>query len=218
MLEGFVFQDRAAVFKKLRQFADDGASKLHIVSDFDLTLTAGKLPGQNLGTWDVMDALMPSERVARHTEIFRSFRPIEIVGQLTEGIAHEKWSETLDLITSYHMNISEIEPAFLSVASLRPGAKAIFDTCKTRGVPTVILSAGIRNVIEIMADHYDIHPDFILSTNLVLDKTGQVTGWDKASLTHMLNKHEIGHGEISSLRATRPNIFCSVTLPTTSTW
>jgi len=108
---------------------------------------------------------MPQEGVARHTAIYQSFRPIEVVGKLTEAIAAEKWAETLDLITSYHMSIDDIKEAFLSVAMLRPGAKDMFDTCKRIGVPTVILSSGITNVIEIMAKHYAIEPNFILSND-----------------------------------------------------
>jgi len=205
--DGFHCQDIELVRSKLTSFATAGPQKLHIVSDFDLTLTAGKHPGDNLGTWDVMDAIMPEEGVARHTAIYQSFRPIEVAGKLTQAIAAEKWTETLDLLTSYHMNIDDIEAAFLSVATLRPGAKDIFDTCKRIGIPTVILSSGIRNVIEIMAKHYDIHPDFILSNDLVIDESGHVSGWHRDSLIHVLNKHEMGHGELSKLRATHPNIL-----------
>lgn len=205
--DGFHCQDIELVRSKLRSFTTAGPQKLHVVSDFDLTLTAGKHPGDNLGTWDVMDALMPEEGVARHAAIYQSFRPIEVAGKLTRAIAAEKWAETLDLITSYRMNIDDIEAAFLSVATLRLGAKDIFDTCKRMSVPTVILSSGIRNVIEIMATHYDVHPDFILSNDLIIDDSGHVGGWQRDSLIHVLNKHERGHGELSKLRATHPNIL-----------
>jgi cytosolic 5'-nucleotidase 3 len=201
------YRDIESVSSKLTSFAAAGPQKLHIVSDFDLTLTAGKHPGDNLGTWDVMDALMPEEGVARHTAIYQSFRPIEVAGKLTQAIAAEKWAETLDLITSYHMSIDDIEEAFLSVAMLRPGAKDMFDTCKRIGIPTVILSSGIRNVIEIMAKHYGIHTDFILSNDLAIDTSSHVSGWQKDSLVHVLNKREMGHGELTELRATHPNIL-----------
>jgi len=206
-LDGFHFQNAELVETKLASFITAGPTKLHIVSDFDLTLTAGKHPGDNLGTWDVMDALIPAEGVTRHTEIYQSFRPIEIAGQLTAEMAAEKWAETLDLITSYHMDIDDIKTAFLSVATLRPGAKELFDLSRRRGIPTVILSSGIRNVIEIMAKHYDIQPDFILSNDLSIDKTGHVNGWQRDSLIHILNKHEMGHDELARLRASHSRIL-----------
>lgn len=207
LLDGFHYQDKADVLGKLRKFAADGPNKVHLVSDFDLTLTAGKRPGQNLGTWDVMDALMPPEGVARHTAIYQSFRPVERAGQLTEAMTREKWSETLDLITSYHMSIDDIEAAFLSVATLRPGAKELFGQCQAGGIPTVILSSGITNVIKIMADHYGLHPDYVLSNDLIVDNTRHISGWRHGDLIHILNKREMGHDELSRVRATRPNIL-----------
>lgn len=207
LLEGFQFKNKNDVTHKLNDLAMAGIDSLHLVSDFDLTLTAGKQPGQNLGTWDVMDELLPAEGVQRHKEIYQSFRPTELRGQLTAEITSQKWAETLDLITSYHMSIDDVEAAFLSVATLRDGAKEVFDTCQDRSVPTVILSSGIRNVIQLMAEHYKIHPDHILSNDLKVDeKTRKVIGWYSDTLIHMLNKNERGHGELSALRAVRPNV------------
>lgn len=208
VLDGFLYSDAKAVKRKLGGFATAGSSALHVVSDFDLTLTAGKQAGQNLGTWDVMDELMPPEGVARHTAIYQSFRPIELEGKLTSELTSEKWAETLDLITNYHMSIDDIETAFLAVATLRDGAKELFMCCEANDIPTVILSSGIRNVIQLMADYYGIHPTHILSNDLTVDAaTRRVSGWRRETLIHMLNKHERGHGELSVLRGTRPNVL-----------
>lgn len=201
------YKSADAVYKKLSAFIEAGPEKLHVVSDFDLTLTAGKNHGDNLGTWDVMDALMPPEGVAAHTAIYQSFRPIERAGKLTEAIAKEKWSDTLDLITGYRMSINDIEQAFLSVATLRSGAKNLFDICTAYTIPTVVLSSGIRNVIEIIAEHYDLRPDYILSNDLVVDESGHVSGWRRETLIHVLNKHEMGHNELSTLRTKHPHVL-----------
>jgi HAD superfamily phosphoserine phosphatase-like hydrolase len=208
LLQGFDYRNAEDVKSKLAGFALAGPEAFHVVSDFDLTLTAGEQPGQNIGTWDVMDELLPPEGVARHDAIYQSIRPIERQGKLTPDIAKKKWAETLDLITSYHMNIDDIEAAFLSVARLREGAKELFDICHASGVPTVILSSGIKNVIQIIAQHYDIHPAHILSNDLEFDETTRVvTGWRRDALIHMLNKREMGHEELSALRRKRPNIL-----------
>jgi HAD superfamily phosphoserine phosphatase-like hydrolase len=208
LLHGFECGNTAAVTDKLASFALAGSESFHVVSDFDLTLTAGKQPGQNIGTWDVMDELLPPEGVERHAAIYNSFRPTEVQGRLSAEIAREKWSETLDLITSYPINIDDVETAFLSVAQLRQGARELFDICEAGGVPTVILSSGIRNVIQTMAEHYQIHPTYILSNDLEFDEaTRLVTGWRRNSLVHMLNKNEMGHSELASLRMTRPNVL-----------
>jgi HAD superfamily phosphoserine phosphatase-like hydrolase len=208
LLHGFECRSNPDVMSKLASFALAGSESFHVVSDFDLTLTAGKQPGQNIGTWDVMDELLPPEGVERHTAIYNSFRPIEIQGKLTAEIAREKWSETLDLITSYPIDIDDVEAAFLSVAQLRRGARELFDVCRANNVPTVVLSSGIRNVIQTMAEHYQIHPTYILSNDLEFDDTTRlVTGWRRDSLVHILNKNEMGHSELAALRRTRPNVL-----------
>jgi 2-hydroxy-3-keto-5-methylthiopentenyl-1-phosphate phosphatase len=105
------------------------------------------------------------------------------------------------------MDINKIKAAFLSVATLRAGAKDLFTVCELRDIPTVVLSSGIRNVIEIIAEHYDIHPGYILSNDLTVDNTGFVRGWRRETLVHMLNKNEMGHDELSRLRHERPNVL-----------
>jgi phosphoserine phosphatase len=208
LFEGFQYRDKQAVERKLTDFALAGNDMLHVVSDFDLTLTAGKHPGQNLGTWDVMDELMPPEGVARHTAIYNSFRPTELTGTITAATTAEKWAETLDLITSYHMSIDDVAAAFLSIATLRSGAKELFEICEAAQIPTVILSSGIRNVIQLMTDYYHIHADYILSNDLEIDPTSRkVTGWRRDTLIHMLNKHEMGHEQLALLRSKCPNVL-----------
>lgn len=207
LLAGLHYKDAEAVTRTLVAFANAGAKELHIIADFDLTLTAGTKAGQNLGTWDVMDVLMPPAGVERHREIYQSFRPIELEGKLTQKIAKEKWSETLDLICSYRLSIDEVEKAFLSVATLRKGAKEVFEACKQNAVPSVILSAGIKDIIELIAAYYSIEPSIILSTKLKLDQDRRISGWQKDTLVHMLNKKEVGHAELSELRKTRPKVI-----------
>lgn len=207
LLSGFYYSDLSEATDKIARFADAGTDALHVVSDFDLTLTAGKMPGQNIGTWDVMDELMTLESVARYKEIYQSFRPIELEGKLTAEIAAEKWGETLDLIMEHGISIDDIQAAFLRVAELRVGAKDIFTVCENRDIPTVVLSSGISNVIRVMSEYYEIYPTHILSNDLMYDEvTRFVTGWRRESLIHMLNKKEMGHRKLTELRSKRPNV------------
>ena len=45
----------------------------------------------------------------------------------------------------------------------------------------------------------------MLSTALVVDEEGRITGWDKKTLVHVMNKHEAGHQELAAIKAARPN-------------
>jgi hypothetical protein len=72
-------------------------------------------------------------------------------------------------------------------------------------IPTVILSAGILDVIEIWCKKYNVNPKLILSTALVVSNEGTVLGWDKSTLVHTLNKSEAKHPELEAIRSDRPN-------------
>jgi phosphoserine phosphatase len=105
------------------------------------------------------------------------------------------------------MKISDVREAFLAVATLRDGAKALFDVCESSNVPTVVLSSGIRAVIQQMADYYQIHPMHILSNELIVGEDGRIQGWDPATLIHIMNKNERGHAELSSLWDALPTVM-----------
>ena len=188
-------------------FSRAGASGVHIVSDFDLTLTTGKERGKNMATWDVLDGLMPPSGVEAHRAIYESFRPYEIAGTLDEEMATKSWSDLFDLITSYSFSQEDIEAAFLSLVDLRPGAKELFDLCLSHEIPTVVLSAGIKDVIEVMTNYHDLRPTHILSNELIYDEKGKVYDWRRDKLVHIANKHVMVGDRILGMRETHPNII-----------
>ncbi len=125
---------------------------------------------------------------------------------MTDADAASWWSQILDLYVEYRLNIRDVEREFLDKATIRPGAKELFDLCAQRNVPIVILSAGIKDVIEIWARTYQVQPTIIHSTSLDIGSDGLIRGWDKDSLVHVLNKKEKGggHDGIADIRRQRP--------------
>jgi phosphoserine phosphatase len=207
LLQDFQVRDLQQVASKISRFKSFGPDRLHAVLDFDHTLTAGKKLGQNVGTWDVLDAFIPEEGRQKHDEIYRSHRSRELAGELGEAEAIAWWSETLDLICSYRPDIRGAEKSFLEIAKLRDGGRELFDACILAGVLTIVLSAGVRQITEILVQHYGLHPSLILSTDLIMDTAGHAVGWKRDSLIHMLNKREMGHAELLDMRAKRDNVM-----------
>jgi HAD superfamily phosphoserine phosphatase-like hydrolase len=203
-LQEFFCADEEKVRDKLQGFRDARPDKLHFVFDFDHTLTAAVRSSESVGTWAIVDEFLPSDVRAKHTKIYRHYRPIERSGRMTEAEAVEWWSQTLDLICAARFNLFKTEQSFLGAVKLRGGTKEIFDFCRQLGIPTVIVSAGIRQLIRIFVKHYGLDPDIILSTDLETAGDGRVTGWRSDSLVHALNKKERGHRELLQLCETRP--------------
>jgi HAD superfamily phosphoserine phosphatase-like hydrolase len=100
-----------------------------------------------------------------------------------------------------------VENDFLNKASIRPGVAELFKFCAEHHIPTVILSAGIRDVIEIWCRRYKIESSLIISTALILDATGKIVGWEEDTLVHVLNKSEATHAELVAIRSERPKTF-----------
>lgn len=180
---------------------------MHVVFDFDRTLTVSR-PGINgdITTWHIFNEHLPPTGQDRYQKLFAHYRPLELNGTMDETHATVWWTEILNLFAEYKINLYEIEQDFLSKATIRPYAKELFDLCAARNIPTVILSAGIKDIIEIWALNYLIRPSVIHSTSLHMQPDGTISGWDKESIVHVLNKKERGdsHDDIADIRRRRP--------------
>ena len=83
--------------------------------------------------------------------------------------------------------------------------KNYLKSAKKRIIPTIIISAGIKDIIELWRQRFEINPTIILSTNLTFSSEGYINGWDKDSLVHVLNKKEKGNKEVEKIKLKRPN-------------
>lgn len=211
LLERLVIPDGLSVaststFKtKLAGHRSVGASNLHMVFDFDRTLTVKK-PGTDdeVTTWHILREHLPEEGQLQYQELFEKYRALEIAGTLTQEDAITWWSSILNLFVQYNVDLTAVEEDFLAKANIRPGVAELFKLCSDNKIPTIILSAGIRDVIEIWCRKYRIEPSLVISTGLILDKTNRIVGWGKETLVHALNKSEATHPELLAIRKSRP--------------
>jgi len=200
----FVYNNTAALEAKLAGFKKAGIDQLQVVLDFDRTLTVGKSKNYYDSTsWGILRSHLPAEDTTRVDEIKRKYRALEEAGTLTAEEAVEWWTSSLDIMVEGRLDMTAVENDFMSKSTIRSGTRELFAVCEKYNVPTIIMSAGVREVIEIWCKAYDIHPTMILSTDLQLDDARRVIGWDPATLVHTLNKQEIGHPELSRIRQER---------------
>jgi len=146
------------------------ADNLIVVIDFDLTLTSGT----SLECHDIVgkSLLMPAA-------VRTAFRPLldfskPFPPELEKGLWWERANEILV------QNRREIHPDTVKEASLaasvalRPGAKELLSTLNALGVPTLICSAGITNIIQAVLEDAGVPHDSstltISSNRLVFDK------------------------------------------------
>lgn len=202
-LQGFLVGDEKIVIEKLGRFQREGKGKTHLLFDFDRTLTMNN-EGEDITTWHILRSHLPPQAQSQYDNFFQQFRPLEIRQTLTQDDAIAWWEQILSLIKESQVNMHKVEQNFLSKANARPYATRVFETCEKLGVPTIILSAGVKDVITLWCSHYKINPTVVLSTRLKVGEDGVVIGWEKDSLIHVLNKKEKEHADLSKIQATHP--------------
>lgn len=202
-LTGFTPNDRAKVAEKLRLFKDAGAHRLHYLFDFDRTLTSSADFGKDVTIWDLMDDLLPDEIRPAYDRLSKEYQRMESAGRLSEQDAQSWWALSFEFYIQHGMNLNEMRHA-IGKLKIREGAIDLFNLCEANDIPTIILSAGVGNVIEMITEEHGIHPTTIMSTKLELAADGRITGWDPDSVVHVLNKHERGHAKLSRLAKERP--------------
>lgn len=202
---GLIVVDPLEFGDKLNKFAAMGANGMHAIFDFDRTLTV-KRPGtqDEVTTWHILREYLPAARQPEYQKLFEKYRGLELSGDMTKQDAMDWWSSSLNLFAENGIDLSAVEKTFLDRASIRPGTVELFKLLADNGIPTIILSAGVRDVIDIWCRKYDIKPTLVISTALILDDSNRISGWQAETLVHMLNKSESTHPELLAIRGARP--------------
>ena len=208
LLKHFKFKDKKKVLQKLEKLINDGKDKLHLIVDFDRTLTIGRSDGkQDITSWNIIKAHLPPAGLKMEAKYYSKYRLREIDGTITTK-EQELWaSKTAGLFVEHKINIIEVEKDFQQKANISPGAKTLFELCKTSGIPITIISAGIKEVIDIWTKTYQVIPDLILATRLITDSKGTITGLDKKNLIHLFNKKQKLEKRLKKLVKDRSNII-----------
>lgn len=206
VLEGLYVDDYDKFLAKIDRFSYLGAAGMHAVVDFDRTLTVRR-PGfdDEVTTWHILNEHLPEGAQEQYRQYFKKYRTLELSGDLTAEHAIEWWTAILDLFIENSISLAEVERSFLDKASIRHGTQDFFAELGENDIPSTILSAGIRNVIDLWAEKYNISPTLTISTELELDSADMVVGWDRSTLVHVLNKHEADHPQLTKTRSDRPN-------------
>lgn len=204
--DNLIYKNEADVKAKLEKFRAAGKEKIYLVTDFDRTITpASNLDGDEISTWALLSGKMPVDIRAIELELYDRYRPLELAGKMTDSDAVFWWSANLDLYRGSGLKWSDLELEVEEAIPARPGAKELFSICEADAIPAAIVSAGIKDVIELWCRKFGVNADTIMSTRLYFDAEGYINGWDRDSLVHTLNKNAVGREYFGTMRKTRPN-------------
>tara|TARA_Y100000310_G_scaffold89923_1_gene87154 strand:+ start:102992 stop:103846 length:855 start_codon:yes stop_codon:yes gene_type:complete len=186
--------------RKLEALIKDGVDCLHIVSDFDRTLTKGFFDGTKVNsTYQLIrnSGLLDAEYSKKGNDLFAVYHPFEIDASLDSEIRKAKmqlwWEEHYSLMQDYGINKNVIESiACNKEISLRLGVGEFFEKLQKSKIPLLIFSAGMGNVIEYFLSNKNYLTDnvHIISNYFLFDADGEVKGVKKPFI-HAFNKNEV---------------------------
>ncbi|MFA5060735.1 MAG: hypothetical protein WC494_00255 [Candidatus Pacearchaeota archaeon] len=206
---------REAEYEKTRKIiVNSGADTLHILADFDKTLTYAKTKdGRPLHS--VISLLRDRDYISaeyqkRAKELFETYHPIEedpsIPMQKRKEAMKEWWTKHFDLLISSGLNRKDLERIVKSgEIRLRDGFSELASLLQDEGIPLIILSAnGIGNVIPMILEREGFLYDniYIITNLLKFDEQGKAIGVNEP-IVHSFNKDETelrGHPSYNKIK------------------
>ena len=184
----------------IQKFKEQGKNKVHILADFDRTLTKAIVEGQKAPTVIAQirqSEYLTSDYASKAHELYDKYHSIEIDPKVNkqEKIAkmHEWWQKHFALLVSSGLN-KKVMDEIVSKRTLkfRVGALDFIDSLHKNNIPLVIMSAGPGDMIsQYLKQEARLYNDIHIIANFFeFDKNSKVIKV-KEPIIHSLNKKEI---------------------------
>ncbi|XP_077357848.1 7-methylguanosine phosphate-specific 5'-nucleotidase-like isoform X2 [Festucalex cinctus] len=198
-----LMKQRDRVEETLKVMKQAGTASLHVISDFDMTLTRFAHNGKRVPTSHNILAnrlLVDEECGKKMRELLNTYYPIEIDASRTveEKLPFmvEWWTKVHNLLVEQKIRkellAAAVRESTKSVTSmLRDGYKAFFDQLARGDVPLLIFSGGVGDVLEeVIRQHGVFHPNVhVIANYMDFDHAGVLRAF-KGDLIHTFNKRE----------------------------
>ena len=204
-MKNIIISNEKKLNETIQRMIKDGPSKLHILSDFDRTLTKSYANGTKIPSIIALirgGGYLSQDYVKKAYELHDIYHPIEINNNISYKFKnkkmHEWWRKHFDLLVNSGMNKDVIKDIVVKKKiPFRKGTFELFDLSNENNIPIVIMSATTGDIAqESLRFENKLSPNIHLIANMFIwNKEGKATGV-KEPIIHSLNKHEI---EIKSL-------------------
>ncbi len=184
--------------KKIERFQEGGAEKMHVLSDFDRTLTKCLVGGKQSSTsWAQFRNLgyFGEDYIKKSQAMFDYYRPIEISLTISEKEKMEKmkewWDKHLNLLLEYGVSQQIIKNIVeKSGMRLRDGALDFLRTLEKEKIPLVVMSSGLGDLItEILKKENVLYDNIhIISNFFEFGKDGIALRAKNERIIHSYNK------------------------------
>lgn len=178
-----------------------GTYKLHVVSDFDRTLTYAFVNGEKIPS--ILSILrdgsyLSKDYAEKANALFKKYHLIEINNKISQKNKREAmeewWKSHFELLIKSRLNKKDIERVVESnKVKLREGSEKFLETLYKKNIPFVIISSsGLgTDSLKLYLEKRNLLYDniFIISNNYIWDKKGNAIGIEEP-IIHSMNKDE----------------------------
>ncbi len=198
MQEKIIISNPKKFEKKKEILINSGAKELHVVTDFDKTLSKAFDRNKRIHTIiaQIREGKYLSDDYTRKSyELHAKYYPIEL--SITIPLEEKKskmvewWSTHINFIAANGMNRKIVNDIAEKKIILRNGTLEFLQTLKNKKIPLLILSAALGDVIDKLfkINKVNYKGICIISNFFNFDKKGNVLGY-KGKIVHSLNKNE----------------------------
>lgn len=139
---------------------------------------------------------IPNERKDAEKHLFEKYRPIEIdhdVPLKKKIEAMEEWMvKTRDLLKGIDFDPCEIDQIVRTYGTdFRDNTKELFQSLEKAGVPILVFSAGLGDVVEAaLKFHQTLLTNVKIISNFLSYNDGKLDGFQNQKMIHVFNKNE----------------------------
>eukprot|EP00903_Cladosiphon_okamuranus_P010506 g9937.t1 len=195
-----VFRDVEEFKRKRRALKAGGSDRLQIISDFDFTMTKFWVNGRRGDSCHAVidnSGLLAESFHERTTQLRNHYYPLEVAPDLAY---EEKFDMMVEWVTKAHEAMVEAgitkdilrEAVAKSNLEFRPGHDELLRWVDQEGVPLLMFSAGIADVLEEAFRQHSEEPlpstCRVISNRMAFDADGNMTGF-VGECYHVFNKH-----------------------------
>lgn len=200
-MENIIISNLKQLEKLKKSISKGGVEKLHILADFDRTLTTAFIDGKS--TPSLVSILrdgnyLTSDYAKKAHALYDKFRPIETNPKISleekKKSMHKWWAFHFDLLIKSGLNKKDLETVIRSGrVRFREGALDFIKFLHTRNIPLVIMSSTALggDVIAMRLKKQDrlYNNIYIVSNSYEWDEKGNAVGYKKP-IIHVMNKDE----------------------------
>ncbi len=203
MSENIIIPNPERLENVVREISKGGAEKLHILADFDKTLTRAFVDGEEIPSLMSIMRSRDGEYLSggyakKAKELYEKYHPIEVDSKIPaeekKKAMREWWITHFELLINLGLNRKDIEKVVDSgKIKFRDGASDFLDLLKNYSIPLIIMSAsglgGDAISMYLEKENKMSANIYIISNSFEWDKNGKAVGI-KEPIIHSLNKDE----------------------------